>query len=67
MLFFSISEKKNQWVQLLVLTRTVCTEVLSIIENRKKIRNFNKKFAFKIQIQNLHSKFKLKIEFQSTS
>ena len=40
--------KKIQWVQLRVLIRTVCENILGVMENRKKIKNSNLEFKFKI-------------------
>ena len=39
---------KKKPVSTRVLTRTVCANILSMIGNRKKIQNLNKKFEFKI-------------------
>ena len=40
----------------------VCENILSMIENRKKNPNLNKKSKFEFQVQNLNLKFKYIIQ-----
>ena len=39
--------KKVQWVQIRILSKNLCENILSMIENKKKIQNLNSKFKFK--------------------
>ena len=60
---------KSRRVQLSLITRTVCENSFSMIENLKKfkikIQNFNSKFKLKTYIQNSSSKFKSQFFIQN--
>ena len=63
-------KKKSSWVQLRVLTTTVCENILSIVGNRKKfktlIKNLNSTFWFKMEIRKIKS-IAIKFEIQNSS